>query len=65
MPSSVAFGGADLTDIFITSAANSEPMPIMPAGYGPKSGNFGGALYGINLGIAGMPEFRTNITAKS
>ncbi len=28
--SSLAFGGPELTDIFITSAAKSEPMPIMP-----------------------------------
>ena len=58
--SSLAFGGPDLTDIFITSAAQSEPMPIMPAGYDYKSGYFGGALFHINLGIVGKPEFRAN-----
>jgi D-xylonolactonase len=59
--SSVAFGGPDLTDIFITSAAQSEPMPIMPPGYDPVSGNFGGALYHANLGIAGQPQLLADI----
>jgi hypothetical protein len=40
--SSVAFGGKDLTDIFITSAGRSEPTPVMPKGYDPHSGYFGG-----------------------
>jgi D-xylonolactonase len=59
--SSLAFGGPDLTDIFITSAGKSEPMPIMPKGYDPLSGNFGGALYHMNLGIPGKPEYRASI----
>lgn len=59
--SSLAFGGADLSDIFITSAARSEPMPIMPPGYDPNAGYFGGALYHLNLGIQGKPEFLADI----
>ncbi|MGO8719881.1 MAG: SMP-30/gluconolactonase/LRE family protein [Acidobacteriaceae bacterium] len=59
--SSLAFGGPDFTDIFITSAAQSEAMPIMPPGYDPRSGNFGGALYHINLGIAGQLQHSANI----
>ncbi len=59
--SSVAFGGPRLTDIFVTSAAQSEPMPIMPPGYDPVSGNFGGALYHANLGIAGQPQCLADI----
>jgi sugar lactone lactonase YvrE len=55
--SSVAFGGPDLTDIFITSAGQSERMPVMPPGYDPDSGPIGGALYHLNLGIAGLPQF--------
>ena len=61
--SSLAFGGPDLTDIFITSAARSEPMPLMPPGYDPDSGNFGGALYHVNLGIKGKAEFRARISS--
>jgi sugar lactone lactonase YvrE len=59
--SSLAFGGPDLTDIFITSASQSEPMPVMPPGYDSTSGFFGGPLYHINLGIRGKREFMTKI----
>ena len=60
--SSLAFGGPDLTDIFITSAGQSETMPIMPPGYDPLHGNFGGPLYHLNLGIAGLPQNQANIS---
>jgi len=60
--SSLAFGGKDLTDIFITSAARSEVTPVMPPGYDPNSGYFGGALYHFNLEIPGRPEFKTNFS---
>lgn len=63
--SSLAFGGPDLTDIFITSAGKSEKMPIMPPGYDPDHGYIGGALYRINLGIQGKPEFKAQIDMKS
>ncbi|MFB3920884.1 MAG: SMP-30/gluconolactonase/LRE family protein [Terriglobia bacterium] len=59
--SSLAFGGPELTDIFITSAARSEVMPIMPPGYDPNTGYFGGALYHVNLGIRGKAEFVADI----
>lgn len=59
--SSLAFGGPELTDVFITSAAKSEPMPVMPPGYDPNSGYFGGALYHINLQIRGKAEFVADI----
>lgn len=61
--SSIAFGGRDLCDIFITSAAGSEPMPVMPVGYDPKSGYFGGALFHLNQGIRGRAEHRTRMGA--
>jgi sugar lactone lactonase YvrE len=63
--SSLIFGGPDLTDIFITSAAKPDPTPVMPTGYNPNSGYLGGALYRINLGIQGKPEFIANIKAPS
>jgi D-xylonolactonase len=63
--SSVAFGGKDLTDIFITSAARSDPLPVMPPGYDPNSGYFGGCLYRINLGIPGKSDFKANFGLKS
>lgn len=60
--SSIAFGGPDLTDIFITSASQSEPMPVMPPGYDPDSGYLGGRLYHLNLGISGVAPFMTDFT---
>jgi len=60
--SSLAFGGSELTDIFVTTAGQSETMPIMPPGYDPHSGNFGGPLYHLNLGIAGLSPNPANIT---
>jgi D-xylonolactonase len=61
--SSLTFGGPELTDIFVTSAATSEPMPAMPPGYDPQTGYFGGALFHINVGIAGKQEFKTALNA--
>ncbi len=57
--SSLTFGGPDLHDIFVTSAAKSEPMPVMPSGYDPDTGYFGGALFQLNAGIQGRLEYRT------
>lgn len=62
--SSLIFGGPDLTDIFITSASKAEQMPVMPPGYDPHSGNLGGALYHVNLGIRGKREFLADINVK-
>jgi len=61
--SSLAFGGPDLRDIFITSAATSEPTPVMPPGYDAINGYFGGALFHVNCGIQGRPEYRTRLRA--
>jgi D-xylono/L-arabinono-1,4-lactonase len=60
--SAIAFGGQDLTNIFITSAAKSGALPIMPPGYDPASGYIGGRLYHLNLGIKGKAEFQTTIS---
>jgi sugar lactone lactonase YvrE len=57
-------GGPDLTDVFITSAGKSEPMPVMPPNYDPIGGVFGGALYHLNLGIAGRPEYQASIRSR-
>jgi|ERR1035438_1809941 sugar lactone lactonase YvrE len=59
--SSVAFGGKDLRDLFVTSASKTWPSPMMPKGYDPVSGNFGGQLYCVNLGIQGKPDYRADI----
>ena len=59
--SSVAFGGPDLTDIFITSAALSDSLPLAPLGYS-DSGYVGGSLFHVNLGIRGREEYRARIS---
>jgi D-xylonolactonase len=59
--SSVGFGDTSLTTLFITSAARSEPMPVMPPGYDPDSGHFGGELYRTIPGVAGVPLSRAEI----
>jgi sugar lactone lactonase YvrE len=60
--SSIAFGGRDLTDVYVTSASKFEPLPIMPINYDPCTGNVGGELFHLNLGIEGKPEFKANIS---
>jgi sugar lactone lactonase YvrE len=60
--SSLAFGGPELTDIFITSAALSDSLPLAPLGYNSGAGYIGGSLFHINLDIPGRPEFRARIS---
>jgi sugar lactone lactonase YvrE len=60
--SSLVFGGKDLTDIFITSAGQSWPSPLMPRSYDPLSGNMGGQLFRMNLGLIGKPDHKARIT---
>jgi len=62
--SSIAFGGPDFTDIFITSAALSDSLPLAPVGYDPTVGYIGGSLFHTNLEIQGKPEFRARISTK-
>lgn len=50
--SSVMFGGADLTDIYVTSIGGDDRVQ-----YGPGSG----ALFRLNLGIKGLPEYYSRI----
>jgi sugar lactone lactonase YvrE len=62
--SSVTFGGPELDELYITSAGASEPMPIMPPGYDPVSGFFGGPLYRMRIGIQGQEQRMANITPR-
>ena len=59
--SSLAFGGPDLTDIFVTSAASPEPLELAPVGYRPENVYSGGKLFHLNLGIPGRNEYRARI----
>jgi len=59
--SSLAFGGADLDTLFITSASKSEPMPVMPPGYDAVNGYFGGCVYAVHSDVKGRRQEKTAI----
>ena len=56
--SSVIFGGVDLTDLYVTTAADPWPSPLSPPGYDAAATNQGGSLYRIRLDIQGRPDRR-------
>jgi sugar lactone lactonase YvrE len=56
--SSVAFGGEDLGDLYITTAADPWPSPLAPPGFDFTTKDPGGSLYRIRTGIHGRPEHR-------
>lgn len=58
--SSVAFGGEDLTDLFITTAAESWPSELAPPGYEFRASNMGGSLYRIHSETPGKLEHQAN-----
>ena len=55
--SSLAFGGADLTDIFVTSAAVLDAVPLAQPGFDRSQVSYGGGLFHANLGIPGRLEY--------
>lgn len=59
--SSVAFGGEALDELYITTAGESEPGPLMPPGYDDSTGNIGGALYRLRPGVQGRREHVANL----
>lgn len=63
--SSVAFGGPELSDLYITTAAKSEAMPLMPPGYDPDSGFFGGPLYRVRTDIQGCAPALADIRPRA
>jgi len=61
--SSLAFGGPDLTDIFVTSASLNDALSLAPPQYSPANRNIGGQLYHLNLGIRGKEEYKAKMIA--
>jgi sugar lactone lactonase YvrE len=59
--SSVAFGGDDLTDLYVTSAAESWQSHYAPPGYDFDAANIGGSLFRVRLNIAGRLEHRARM----
>ena len=62
--SSVAFGGASLDELYVTSAAQYFASPLVPPGYDPGTGCIGGPLYRLRVGIQGKPQFKARILAE-
>jgi sugar lactone lactonase YvrE len=59
--SAVAFGGPDLDEIYVTSAARSNALVLAPEGYDPAAVFVGGPLYRLRAGIQGRTKYRSNI----
>jgi sugar lactone lactonase YvrE len=59
--SSVTFGGADLTDLFVTSASEPWPSELAPTSFRADDPNMGGSLYRIRLPIQGKPPHLAKI----
>jgi hypothetical protein len=58
----ITFGGPQLATLYITTAGQSEPMPVRPPGYDAETGPFGGPLYRFEVGIRGLPDLETDIS---
>ncbi len=56
-----AFGGPNLDDLYITSAARSEITPEIPVGYDPEIGYLGGSLYRTHAGVQGRAQSKADI----
>ena len=55
--SSLTFGGPDLDELFITTAAEPWPSDLAPASYRADASNQGGGLYRIRPGVRGKAEY--------
>jgi D-xylono/L-arabinono-1,4-lactonase len=60
--SSMAFGGPELNELFITSAAQSNALSLAPPGYDPATVFVGGPLYKITTDIQGKLDYRSRIS---
>lgn len=59
--SSVTFGGPDLDEMYVTSAALSNATALAPHGYDPSSVLLGGPLYRVRAGMRGQLKYRSRI----
>lgn len=62
--SSLIFGGEDLTDIYVTTAAKSVQLQVAPKGYDFYASDIGGPVYRYNLGVRGKAEYFSDINIK-
>ncbi|HTV81985.1 MAG TPA: SMP-30/gluconolactonase/LRE family protein [Acidobacteriaceae bacterium] len=59
--SSLCFGGPNLDEIYVTSAARSNAEVLAPEGYDPNAVFLGGPLYRFRAGIRGQLKHRSNV----
>jgi sugar lactone lactonase YvrE len=59
--SSLAFGGPELDEIYVTTAAMNNCLMLAPEGYDPSRVLVGGALYRFKAGIRGKVKFRSRV----
>ena len=60
--SSLTFGGPELNEVFITSAAASNALSLAPLGYEPEKVFVGGPLYQMPTDIQGKLDYRSRIS---
>jgi len=61
--SSLAFGGPDLDEIYVTTAGMNNCLTLAPRGYDPTQVFVGGPLYRFRAGIQGRLKFCSRISA--
>lgn len=59
--SSLAFGGPDLDEIYVTTASLNNCLMLAPEDYDPAQVFVGGPLYRVRLGIKGRLKFRSRV----
>lgn len=59
--SSLAFGGPELDEIYVTTAAMNNCLMLAPEGYDPERVLVGGALYRFKAGMQGRVKFRSRV----
>lgn len=59
--SSLTFGGPDLDEMFVTTAAMSNCLMLAPEGYDPSRTFVGGPLYRVRPGVRGQLKNRSRI----
>ena len=62
--SSLIFGGKDLTDIYVTTAAKNFISQLAPVGYDFNAPDLGGPVYRYNFGIKGKLDYFADINFK-
>jgi sugar lactone lactonase YvrE len=59
--SSLAFGGPDFDELFITTAGDAWRSALAPPGYDFATAATGGALYHLRPGVRGLPEMTADL----